>query len=344
MPFALSYVLVFLVSFATLRAVIALSQKYQLFIDSSHSSKPQRFHYQPTPRAGGVGILAGVLVGFGALCLQNIGLQYFEAFGSEWVHFLIAGVVVFASGFLEDMGVSLSPKLRLLIQCIGASIVCAGMSNAWLRDLGLGFEFPFWLGLAFGVFAVVGVCNAINIIDGFNGLSGGVALCVCASIIIVSTQVDMPLIASVAAIMMSATLGFLVLNFPSGKIFLGDGGAYFLGFGLAMILVLLTQEPSSIVSPWYGFCVMIYPIWEVLFSIVRKVSVGKSAMQPDSLHLHMLLFKRLRNNPLTSLIIVCVNIPFIAIATLFYANTLVLMITCVAFIIGYVLVYRLFRM
>ncbi|MDL0081336.1 undecaprenyl/decaprenyl-phosphate alpha-N-acetylglucosaminyl 1-phosphate transferase [Helicobacter sp. XJK30-2] len=328
----LLYLLVFFLSFLVLQGVILISKKYQLFVDSSSSSKPQRFHYRPTSRAGGLGVLVGVLVGFASFGLLS----------SAWVYFIVACLVIFASGFVEDMGVSLSPKLRLLIQCFGASVACVAMENAWLRDLGLGFEFVYVLGVAFGVFAVVGVCNAMNIIDGFNGLSGGVAACVCVSIIIIAKQVDMLPIAIGCAILLSAILGFLVLNFPKGKVFLGDGGAYLIGFFLAVMLVLLTQEPSSIVSPWYGFCVMIYPVWEVLFSILRrKVIDKKEAMQPDSAHFHTLLFKKLGNNPLTSFILICANAPFIILATFFYANTSALMLTCLVFIIAYILAYRL---
>ena len=328
----LLYFLVLLLSFLVLQGVILISKKYQLFVDSSSSSKPQRFHYRPTSRAGGLGVLVGVLVGF----------VVFGLLSSAWVYFIVACLVIFASGFAEDMGISLSPKLRLLIQCFGASLACVAMENAWLRDLGLGFELVYVLGVAFGVFAVVGVCNAMNIIDGFNGLSGGVAACVCVSIIVVAGQVDILQIAIACAILLSAVLGFLVLNFPKGRIFLGDGGAYLIGFFLAMMLVLLTQEPTSIVSPWYGFCVMIYPVWEVLFSILRRKIIEKSeAMQPDSAHFHTLLFKKLGNNPLTSFILICANAPFIILATFFYANTFALMLTCLVFIIAYMLTYRL---
>ena len=332
MSFIFLCLLVFCTAFIVLYSIIIISNKFHIFIDSNRSNKPQRFHYHPTPRAGGIGIVFSVIIGFCWLGLYTW----------DWLYFILGGLVIFGSGFLEDMGVSLSPKLRLLIQCIGALIGCIGMEHALLRDLGFGLELAYVFSIIFSIFAIVGVCNAMNIIDGFNGLSGGIALCVCVSIIIVATQVDMSAIVKVTVIFMSAILGFLALNFPNGKIFLGDGGAYFLGFSLAMILVLLTQKPSSIVSAWYGFCVMVYPVWEVLFSILRRKIFDKTeAMQPDSAHFHILLFKKLRNNPLSAFIIVCANLPFIALATLFYANTFALVITCLVFIIAYTIIYRL---
>ena len=326
----LACAIVLFVSFATSWLVIIMSKKYKLFIDSSRSSKPQRFHYRPTSRAGGLGIVLGIFTGF----------VLFGLVSSAWAYFLAASLVIFASGFLEDMGVLLSPRLRLIIQCFGALLACIMIEHAWLRDLGLGFEFGYAFGVAFGVFAIVGVCNAMNIIDGFNGLSGGVAACVCISIMVVAKQVDMMPIFWACVVLLCAVVGFLLLNFPQGKIFLGDGGAYLVGFFLAIMLVLLTQKPSSIVSPWYGFCVMIYPVWEVLFSILRrKIFTKTDAMQPDSKHFHTLLFKKLGNNPLSSFIIVCVNAPFVILATFFYANTIALIATCAVFIISYTIAY-----
>ena len=331
--FILLLLSVFGISVFSLFGIIAMGKKHNIFMDSSQSLKPQRFHTKTTPRAGGLGVLLGVC--FGIVLL--LGIE------GDFLYFLLGGIIVFISGFAEDLGFKVSPTRRLAIQCIGVLIACFGM-DAWIENLGLGFEFIYAFGLLFSVFAIVGVSNAINIIDGFNGLSGGVVLSVCVSIIIVAYQAQILDVAILALVIASGVLGFLILNFPYGRIFLGDGGAYFLGFSLAIILVILTQSQSSIVSPWYGFCVMVYPIWEVLFSIFRKKLAGFSAMKPDSKHLHMLLFKRLESNPLTSLIIVCANAPFIAIATLFYPNTFVLIITTLVFISIYCLIYfRLLR-
>lgn len=329
----LLYIGVFAICLLSLFAVIYASKKYHLFIDSNLSSKPQRFHSTPTARAGGLGIMLGSIFGITAI----LGLDMY------WWFFMVGGFVIFLSGFAEDCGYTLSPKLRLILQCIGVCIALVGM-DIWIKSLGLGFEFSYVIGLIFSVFAVVGVCNAINIIDGFNGLSGGIVLIVCLSLLVVLFQADILEIFYLTLIFGCATLGFLVLNFPRGRIFLGDGGAYFLGFAFGVIFIILTQTNNSIVSPWYGFCVMVYPIWEVLFSIGRKKLSNKQAMQPDGLHLHMLLYKKLRNNPLTSLIIVCANIPFVALATLFYPNTFVLIITSLVFIVVYSLIYfRLLR-
>ena len=185
---------------------------------------------------------------------------------------------------------------------------------------------------------IVGLCNAVNLIDKFNGLSGGFVLCVSLSIMSVAMSVDILSLAIISAILGSAVLGFLVLNFPSGRVFLGSGGAYFLGYCLAMILVILTQTSYSIVSPWYALCVVIYPVWEMLFLFFRRKILEKK----DSLPFHTLLFRRLGSNPLTSLLMLCAQIPFIALATLFYANSLALAMTCAVFVVIYTMMYNKF--
>ena len=149
-------------------------------------------------------------------------------------------------------------------------------------------------GLFFTTFALVGVSNAINIIDGFNGLASGVCLLILSGILYVAYDVKDVEIFYCALVLFFGILGFFVCNFPLGKIFLGDGGAYFLGFILGMLLVLLTQRHTKSVSAFFGLSIMIYPVWEVVFSIWRKRFKRKmSATEPDKVHLHMLIFKRI---------------------------------------------------
>ena len=114
--------------------------------------------------------------------------------------------------------------------------------------------------------AVGGCTHALNIIDGINGLAGMVAVLMAISIALVAWQVqDFPIFL-IATALASATLGFLAWNFPFGRVFLGDGGAYFLGFMLAELAVLLVVRNPS-VSPFYALAVLFYPVFETLFSI-----------------------------------------------------------------------------
>lgn len=315
--------------------VIILSQKYQYFIDCETSDKPQRFHTLPTPRAGGIGIFVVFVCTLIILLYQSIDSEETKLY----LGFLVGGSLIFLSGIAEDFHSSLSPKVRLILQCLGGGSFVA-LSGLYLQDLGFGISLPSYIGIPFTLFAIVGIINAINIIDGFNGLAGGIVLLALICIFSLLSY-DNPLILS----LIGAVIGFLLLNFPKGKIFLGDGGAYFLGFVLASLLIFITQDfPHHFISPWFGIALLIYPFWEVIFSIYRKKFIRKiSPMQPDGAHLHMLLHKRkLHSNPKTSITLLAFSLPFMLSATYFHANSSILVLQSLVFIIFYTLIYRYF--
>ncbi|PAF42993.1 hypothetical protein BKH45_02680 [Helicobacter sp. 11S03491-1] len=306
-----------------------LSKKFHIFIDKADSNKPQRIHIAHTSRAGGVGI-------FLAFCLIFFAGDYL----SLNLYFFIAFTIVFISGLSEDFSASLSPKTRLLIQLLGVCIGIFGV-GAVITDLSPIIKLPYFLGIAFSLFGIIGVCNAINIIDGLNGLAGGICIMAFTAIGIAGFIVKADFILLASIIGAGGVMGFIILNFPKGKIFLGDGGAYMLGFILAILLSVLTQK-NTYVSTWFGLTIMIYPVWEVLFSIYRrKIKRNLSPMQPDRMHLHMLLHKRVfKNNPLSSAIIWLFNLPFMILGVIFMHRAWVLMGICIVFIIIYMIIYR----
>jgi UDP-N-acetylmuramyl pentapeptide phosphotransferase/UDP-N-acetylglucosamine-1-phosphate transferase len=303
--------------------VIFLTSKYNLFIDKSDTEKPQSFHTNSTPRAGGLGILVGSL------------LLLFSGFG---VKLVIPILFAFASGIFEDFHNSLSPKLRLFLQFI-AAVSAVWLTNSVVTYLGLGITMPYWMGALFSIFAIVGMMNAINIIDGFNGLASGVVLLILTSFTIVAYSHHNSDILSIVSILIGATLGFFILNFPKGKIFLGDGGAYMLGFVVAVLGIFLASRYEN-VSPWYILAIFIYPVWEVLFSIVRKLSIGLSPMQPDSYHMHMLIYRQItKNNPLTALFILIILLPSTIVSTLYAHSSLANIMIVFSFVVGYLVLY-----
>lgn len=307
--------------------IIWASRRFNLFVDMASSDKPQRFHTLPTPRAGGIGIFAPFLFTSLSLLHTNSKFLYGLVFG---------GGLVFLSGLIEDFNASLSPKVRLLLQCLGGGIFIY-LSDLYLKNLGFGITLPSYIGIPFTLFAIVGIINAINIIDGFNGLAGGIALFALGCIAFLCQQ-NLELI--LLLVLLGGIIGFLLLNFPKGKIFLGDGGAYFLGFVLAVFLVWLTQGQNSSVSPWFGIGLLIYPFWEVIFSIYRRRKQKASAMLPDNHHFHQILFSKTHSNPLTTLIILSFVLPFMAYATYFYQDQRALLLGSGIFICMYLLLYK----
>jgi UDP-N-acetylmuramyl pentapeptide phosphotransferase/UDP-N-acetylglucosamine-1-phosphate transferase len=313
----------FLTSFVILIFIIYISHKYALFLDDAHTTKPQNYHQNTTPRAGGIGIVLGLL---------------FFIFSPLGLKLLLPVFFAFLSGIFEDFHNSLSPRLRLGLQIIAA------LSAIWLTDsvvtyLGLGINMPYWIGIFFSTFAIVGMMNAVNIIDGFNGLASAIVLLILLSFGITTYRQENFEMLYIILITGGATFGFFVLNFPKGKIFLGDGGAYLLGFIVSIIGIFLASKYES-VSPWYVLAIFIYPVWEVLFSIMRKLYIGHSPMQPDSAHLHMLIYRQITySNSATALFITISTLPFMTVSTIFPNKSTTNITIALVFIVCYVLLY-----
>jgi len=296
------FIIVFLVSLVVGLLTIKISHAKNIFIDCHRSDKPQRFHENPTPRAGGIGIFAASLL---ILTLP---------FGSK---LLLPLSLAFASGLIEDYTSAVSQKIRLLIQSF-AAIAFIVITGSLIKTIGLGVIFPYPVAVLFTIFAVVGVTNAINIIDGLNGLAAGVSISALLAFATLSYILGDYEMVSFCLILSVAIFGFLLLNYPRAKIFLGDGGAYFIGFTLASISIMLVQRHQEI-SSWFCVSILAYPIWEVLYSIARRRNTqGKRAMSPDKMHLHHILMRGIGlSNPKTALLIVMGFLPF-QIASLFF--------------------------
>jgi UDP-N-acetylmuramyl pentapeptide phosphotransferase/UDP-N-acetylglucosamine-1-phosphate transferase len=153
------------------------------------------------------------------------------------------------------------------------------------------FQFlPF--AVAFSAFAISGASNAVNIIDGFNGLSGGSVIIAVGALALLAFQVNDTEMFEICILVAAVTLGFLIVNFPFGKIFLGDGGAYLLGFLMGWLAIMLPMRNPDI-SVWATLLACAYPILETLFSIVRRRRRARSPGAADRLHLHSLVRRRI---------------------------------------------------
>ncbi|HEU4646034.1 MAG TPA: glycosyltransferase [Burkholderiales bacterium] len=300
----------------------------------------QKVHKTPVPRIGGFGIAAGVLAG--AIAIGDIE-------DTLWMLlFLIAALPAFAGGFLEDLTRKVSPYSRLLF-AFGAAAVAYLLLDGRITDLDLpydGYAFRYEL-VAFGftLFAVGGYAHATNIVDGMNGLMGLTATAALAAIAAVAWQVQDGRILCAALILMAAAIGFLVWNFPRGVLFAGDGGAYFLGFAIAELAVLLVHRNSE-VSPWFALLVLWYPVWETLFSMYRRKRRGRSPADPDGLHLHTLIYRRVvrTKNPvarsaLTTLVLLSLSLLTVVPAWLFHDQTWILQLYAAGFSFVYLGLY-----
>jgi len=147
------------------------------------------------------------------------------------------------------------------------------------------------LSLAFTAFAVGGVANAINLIDGFNGLASGTLVIILLAFALIGWRVEDGTFVVLALTMAAVVFGFFLVNFPLGKLFLGDAGAYFTGYFVAIMAVMLPARNPE-VSPWISLLILGYPVTETVVSIVRRaVSHGAHPGEPDSAHLHHIVYR-----------------------------------------------------
>jgi UDP-N-acetylmuramyl pentapeptide phosphotransferase/UDP-N-acetylglucosamine-1-phosphate transferase len=313
-------------------------------------SGPQKFHTRPVPRIGGVAVMAAALAGAAAA-------QWSKLDGAWLLWLLIAASLpAFASGLAEDLTKSISPRRRLFFTAVSAALAVWWLDASLVRTAIPGIDSlmpwaPFAIGLT--IFVVTGVANAVNIIDGFNGLAAMCVLMMLMALAYVAFQVGDMFILYAALILIGAVLGFFVFNFPAGLIFLGDGGAYFLGFMLAELCVLLLHRNPA-VSPLFTLLLCAYPVFETLFSIYRKRWLrGISPGQPDGVHLHMLVYKRLMRlmvgttpdrrktarNSMTSPYLWVLCLLSVIPAVMWWDNTTVLAVFLVLFAVSYVVLY-----
>ena len=312
----------------------------------------QKFHAQPTPRIAGIALLAALL------CTLAIELTLHEAnfsSGLAMTYFILACLPVFLGGIIEDVTKNVGVAQRLLFSIVSALIAIwllgALINRTDIMALdGLLILTP--VAIAFTVLGIAGVCNAMNIIDGYNGLSGGYAVIALAAISCIAFQVNDHLVLTLSLGLMGGLLGFLCWNWPHGKVFMGDGGAYLLGFSLAELAILLLYRNPS-VSPWFTSIILAYPIFETLFSMFRRKVIAKTKTgQPDAAHFHQLVFFKILHgqqysdakqltcaNSRVALFIWLPALLVSIVGTVFWNSTAVLMPLTLLCCLIYVLVY-----
>ena len=346
----LSFAVSFFVSLAITLLIVRYAHLHGRFSTDTDLAGVQKFHVRPVPRVGGIGILLGLAIS---------ALQLHGAYPSVSRGILTltgCGLLAFAAGLIEDLTKRVSPGSRLLATmaaaAIGYFVLHVAVTRISIPPLDFLLSYPA-VSFAVTVLAVAALANAINIIDGFNGLASMVAVMMFLSLAYVAFQVSDPIVLSGSLMMIGAVLGFFVWNFPAGLIFLGDGGAYFIGCMLGELSILLVMRHRE-VSAWYPVLLFMYPIFETCFSIYRKKFIrGMSPGIPDGVHLHMLVYKRLmrwvvgartaheltRRNSLTSPYLWLLCLIAVVPATLFWRHTVHLFCFVVAFAATYVWLY-----
>jgi UDP-N-acetylmuramyl pentapeptide phosphotransferase/UDP-N-acetylglucosamine-1-phosphate transferase len=342
MPELTTAVVAFLASFLLCIAVVFTKPWHGAFsMDTTDGI--QKFHSAPTPRIGGIPIVFALVMAWGK---SSDEIQTLLA------PILFAGMPAFLFGIAEDLTKQIGVVQRLL------ATMASGFLAWWITDYSLS-RLDIWgvdllmqftlFSVMFTAFAVGGVANAVNIIDGFNGYASLTCTIGFIGFALIAFQVGDQNLALVSLILAASVWGFFWVNWPFGKLFLGDGGAYFQGFALAWIAVLLIERNPS-VSAFSALVICVLPITEVLFSIFRRKVRNEHPGKPDRLHFHSLVHRRymcrwfvkwpsLARNSLVGILMGLMSLVSAFLANLIYDNTLHCVITSLLFVLGYVAVF-----
>lgn len=268
-----------------------LSKVHSIGHDSAEGV--QKFHVNPTSRLGGVAIYLGLAVS--GLAVPRVAeFQHY----SFW--FLLAAFPIWLAGLTEDITRRVGPTLRLVMATLSAAWlfgvlgVSVNRTDVWPIDLLLSIP---GLPLCVTLLVVAGFTHSVNIVDGFHGLACGLVMIALSGLAFMAWKVGDTLLLQMNLTSLAVVLGFFVINWPRGAIFLGDAGAYLIGFWVVELGILLAMRNPQI-SPMAPVVAGLLPLIETLFSMYRRNVVRNHPVnQPDALHLHTLVYRRILFNP-----------------------------------------------
>lgn len=285
---ALTMFLVFCISFVS-SGIIWATKRWQLtsLKKRGDTSAVQASHSVPTPRLGGVAVVLSLFIGSVIVVWAGLGLKP--------LLFLLTLTPLFVGGLLEDLGYGVSPRQRLLAAAV-SSILVMLVFQVWVTRVGIpGVDTVLAIvpvAVVFTIFCSVGVSNAFNLIDGLNGLSVSTAIMTTAALAYVAEMHNLTEIAQMCLLLITALGGFLFFNYPFGKVFLGDAGAYSIGQILVWIsIAIMFYAPE--VSPAAVLLIFFWPVADTVLAIYRRRRSGRPSDQPDRLHFHQLTMRAL---------------------------------------------------
>jgi UDP-GlcNAc:undecaprenyl-phosphate GlcNAc-1-phosphate transferase len=304
------YLLLFGVAVAVSLLATPWAGRLAFHIGAVDRPNKRKIHQQNMPRLGGLAVYVGFLAAGVLLPLEP-----------RLTGLLLGGTVILLLGLLDDTR-GLSPKVKLLGQSAAAAIVVAFgiridfINNPFNGYLYLGdFSFPFT------VLWIVAITNAINLIDGLDGLASGVSAIVLFTFAVIAHQIGQSTVSLLALALAGAILGFLRYNFYPAKIFLGDCGSMFLGFMIAVLAVFGLLKGLTVVTFVVPVIVLGVPVFDTCFAILRRFCERRPIFQADKGHLHHRLLSRGYSHRQAVLFIYFLSLLFSAGALLLIYNT-----------------------
>ena len=303
--------LTFLLCFLCSILITPIVKKLAFKVGATDNPNQRKVHLKIMPRLGGLAIYVSFILG---LLLMHPDSQYHAAI-------VVGSVIILAAGILDDI-YELSAKIKFLLQ-ISAALIVVYWGGVHVDFINL----PFGGNLYFGAMSVpitviwiVGVTNAINLIDGLDGLAAGVSSIALITISAMAIVMGDPYVMTMGAILLASTLGFLIFNFHPAKIFMGDTGALFLGYMIA-VLSLLGFKNVAFISFVVPVIILGVPISDTFFAIVRRLYNKNPLSAPDKSHLHHCLLKLGFTHRQTVLLIYAMSAMFGLAAVIFTMTT-----------------------
>jgi UDP-GlcNAc:undecaprenyl-phosphate/decaprenyl-phosphate GlcNAc-1-phosphate transferase len=336
---------VFAVSLVVSGVIVALTALQKVSVrPTGRAFSIQNVHCACAPRLGGISIFAAMI----------LMLAFTSGSLTEWFGLLIAASsMIFVAGLAEDIGFNVSARRRLFAS-LASAILAIVLLEAWLPRVDIRFIDNlielWWLGIPFTILLTAGTANAFNMVDGLHGLAAGLGAVAAGAMAIISAYASYDTGLHLSAMLFFAIYGFYVINYPWGLIFLGDSGAYLLGFVISWFgIVILVNAPE--VAVWAVFLTALMPACDMLLTISRRVSSRKAATKPDRMHLHHVVFRivttmlkhsqhRSLVNPISTAILLPLAIVPALLGIRFWDDPERALMSALVMMAGYVLFYQ----
>ncbi|MET3683009.1 UDP-GlcNAc:undecaprenyl-phosphate GlcNAc-1-phosphate transferase [Alkalibacillus flavidus] len=299
-----------LVALAVALIMTPLIKRLAIKIGAVDNPSHRKVHKGAMPRLGGLAIYLSFM----------IGLMLFYPDSVYTLPVMIGGSIIMLVGFLDDL-IELSPKWKMTGQIL-AAIVVLGTIQVEFVNLPFGGELHFgWLSIPITIIWIIAITNAINLIDGLDGLAGGVSAIALLTITVMSIVMNNYFVTTIALLLLGSTIGFLYYNFHPAKIFMGDTGALFLGYMIA-VLSLLGFKNVTVFSFVIPIIILGVPISDTVFAMIRRKVQRKPISAADKQHLHHCLLALGFSHRMTVLLIYGLSALFSIAAIVFTQATM----------------------
>lgn len=301
--------IIVIVTFLASLILVPIVKKIAIHINAMDEPNERKIHKVPMPRLGGLAIFLAFLLGY----------MLYGEISTQMLSILIGSFLLILVGIIDDIH-SVKARYKLIVQIVAAAIVVlyGDLSFTELSVFGYNIYFNDFFGALLSIIFIVAITNAINLIDGLDGLAAGISSIYFLTIAIIAFILNRigGLDVIISLIMLGSTLGFLFHNFPPAKIFMGDTGSLFLGFMIS-IIALLGYKVTTFTSLIVPIIILAIPIFDTVFAILRRLLKGQNIGVADKEHFHHQLLKMKYSPTKSILIIYAIDIAFAAVS-IFY--------------------------